>query len=209
MKKTGRVLCLNSLKLDFLMKLDRVRASLCILSAAGLLTGILLFSVKNSSFDIAKTVFGAIFKFKTGDNFAIAFLIASGIFLSVILLQIIFGSSVFGVIVVPLSAFSINCIFGMTLAYSYNTYKLSGLAFNSILLIPTFAIFLFGFIVSSSALLNYSICQLKNLSKKRNSKDNADFSAMLKKQLFASLIMLFNALLEVILNHIFIANFNF
>lgn len=209
MKSTGRVFSLNSLKLNFIPKLDRVRAILCITSAVGLLLGFILFSQDNNSAEISGFLFKVILSFKLGDNFLISLLIAATAFLSVILILIIFGSSVFGVVIIPLATLSVNCLFGMILAYSYHTYKITGLAFNSILLIPTFSVFLIGMTVSSSALLNYSLSQLKNLSKNRNSTQKTIFLAMLKKQLIAALVLIFNAVFEVVLNRIFITNFNF
>ena len=103
----------------------------------------------------------------------------------------------------------INAIFGTVLALSYQHYQISGLAFNSVLLIPSYTVFLIALIISSTSILKYSLFQFNCLVKNNSAKLAVEFHSMLKKQLMVLIILIPNAVLEVLLNNLFIKTFKF
>ena len=209
MKKAGKVVSLNRLNLSFILKCDRVKLSLYLLSVIGLFAGFALYSKDSCSGYIAKFLFSNLLSFKLRKDIVLSIIIALSSFISVIVVSVIFGASVFGIVVIPIFLMIINGLFGTMLALSYQSYKIAGLAFNSVLLIPSFAVFIIALTISYSAILKYSIFQLNALNSGSGGKLSVEFSRMLKKQLTVLIILIPNAVLEVILDQLFIKSFDF
>ena len=207
--KFGKVVSIKSLNFKFLLNCDRVKLILYILSALGLFFGFLLYSKDGNSAIISKEIVSRIIYFKMGKDAVKAFFIAFVCLITPSVFTIIFGSSVFGVVVIPMLIMLINTTFGTVLSYSYHNYQIGGLAFNSVLLIPTFLFFLIGFITSSAGVMRFSLYQLNLLTKGKGFRISNEFSVMLKKQIIVLFIFVFDAFLEILLNRIFVNSFNF
>lgn len=207
--KFGKVVSIKSLNFKFILNCDRVKVLLYILSLSGLLFGFIFYSNNGNSVAVSKNIFSGIIYFKTGKDIVKSYLLSLICFMSPSVLIFVFGSSIFGVIVTPLFIISLNTLFGTLLSFSYHNYQIGGLAFNCVLLIPTYLLFLIGFVISSSAVMRFSLYQFNSLSKGKSLRISAEFAAMLNKQLVVLVIFLFDAFLEVVLNRIFIKSFNF
>lgn len=210
MKKPSKVVSLNRLNLSFILKCDRVKLLLYVLSAIGLILGFILYSKDNNSSYFAGYIFSKIIKFKLRKDFITSFIFAFSAFLSIVVISIILGASVFGIVVVPVIALLLNGFFGTVLALSYQKYQIGGLAFNSVLLIPSYTVFLIAIIISSTAVLKYSLFQLNSLIKNNGGgKISFEFNIMLKKELWVLLIIIADSVFEVALNCIFVKAFDF
>ena len=207
--KIGKVVSVKSFNFDVILKCDRVKLLLYLLSAFGILFGFFFFSKEGNSYFLLKAIFSKIVYLKASSDFVKSFLFSLlGLIVPVILI-IVFGSSAFGVVVIPLTVAFINYIFGGLLAFSYYNYKLSGLAFNAVLLIPTFFFFIIALIICSSSVIKYSLFQLSSLSSSKSGRMSIEFSSMIKKQVLVFVLILCDAILEVVLNKLFISAFDF
>ena len=67
------------------------------------------------------------------------------------------GTSLFGVVTVPLTVFGCGVFYGSAVAYLYFEYALKGVAFNAVIFLPSSLVLLLFLVFAARLSLNYSI----------------------------------------------------
>ena len=132
------------------------------------------------------------------------FKIAVGSFLnsfSYIVLVFIFGSCIFGVVVLPFVVFSSGLNYGSMIALLYSQYALKGIAFNAVVVLPSAALFVAVLILAARQAVGFSL-KVASLTFPRTSPANlsCDFKYYFLVFLKYSLAVLLSALLDAFIS---------
>ena len=176
---------------------------------AGLIIG--SFSVKNeNSFIVSKTISSYMSYVKSKaeiSNIAVFFstmLMSS----SVIVIAYFIGLCAIGIPLISLIPLATGSFIGMISGYIYETYMLKGLGYCGIIIFPCAVISVSAIIFSCKESMLMSKNMLNLLSQRHNNKYN-DFKTYSLKFVIYISISASGALIEAIMNHLFIRLFNF
>ncbi len=126
-----------------------------------------------------------------------------------ILLGFAFGTSVLGVVFVPLIVGVRSFLYGGMAATLYAEYSLKGIAFYTVLILPSAIVFIFGFLFAMCEALNFSL-MLTRLTFPQTMPINISFQfrSFSIKYLFVSVIIVFSAVIDAVLCGNFLMVFN-
>ena len=209
MRHTGIVNLSRSKFANTVLK-NNVVIILAICFVVGIIVGVLAIGNSEALLNIAKSDFDSYLTLRRNSSFGNIFFSS---FLSVLpyaLLIFLCGTSIVGIALTPLSVMYRGFCYGLTAAYLYNTMSLQGIAFNSLILIPTTLIAVFGYLTCGREAVNFSI----NLAKISMPNGQAvsiynDFRLYCKRSLIYFIFYIASALLDAIMCGSFIKFFNF
>lgn len=210
MKKTGGVVSLKKLKLFNFQKCDAIKISFAVIMFIGIIIGLIISSKNNQIGEMGKKLFNILYGYKSIDNI-IKNIIYSFIFFFLInLLVLIFGASAFGIVTLPIFTICIYSFFGMILSYSYKSYNFKGLAYNSVLIIPTLVVFSIAYLISIDKTFNFSFSLINGITKKGYNRSLYEgFTQLLKKQTVINAWFLVASVVECLIDNLFIGGFDF
>ena len=209
MRHSG-VVNLNRSKFISAVLKNNVIILLTVFFVVGIIIGTITLSNNEVIFDIAKTNFSSFAQIRKGGTFGNIFISSFFDILPFALLLFLCGTSIVGIALTPLAIAYRGFSYGVTAAYLYNTYSLQGIAFNSLILIPTTLIAVFGFLICGRSALNFSVYLAKiSLPKGQAVCIYNDFRTYCKKALLFLLFYVASALLDAIMSVSFIDYFNF
>ncbi len=118
------------------------------------------------------------------------------------------GTSVLGLISVPVCVFAKAFIYGTVTAYLYSAHSLNGVAFHAVILLPPAIFFIIGFMLSSIEAINFSVV-LAGLTVSKSSSVNLyyEFKRYCIRFLLFCIFVLLSALLDAMLSVNFLGNF--
>lgn len=153
----GKVLNLSKLKLINYFTQNKTLIISLIIFILGIIFGILI-EDKYETFTnfTVKFLEGYINLRKTG-RFLKIFSNSLFSYLLILLFFLISGTSLFGVVTVPISLCFCGIFFGNITSYLYSEYSLKGIAFNAVILIPSSIIFLILLIFVCKESVNFSL----------------------------------------------------
>lgn len=205
MKKTGGVFNLYKLNLKPILNCDRVKLIYAVITVLGVLIGLFLFNSNSLSNEFSKFFFEKLLIYKKSADFLFQFSSSFFVFFLIIFIIISFGTSPFGIVILPLISLSINVIFGSILAYSYSSMDIKGIAFNSVLLIPTYILLSFGMINSLSSAQSFAYSLFSSLiGKSKSSQISLKFNEMLKKHISVLIIIFLASLFDIAISRVFV-----
>ncbi len=122
---------------------------------------------------------------------------------------LISGTSMLGVIIVPLIVAVRGYLFGCISAYLYSVYSFEGVAFHAVIILPSAIIFTITLIFCSIDCIKFSF-NLAKLTFKENSLNNIffEFRNLTVKLLIYSLFIFISAVIESLLYTSFLKNFS-
>lgn len=110
------------------------------------------------------------------------------------------GSSVLGVILVPLFVGLRGFLYGGMSALLYSEYLLKGIAFHTVLILPSAIIFIFGFLFAASEALSFSLVLTRlTLPQEMPRNISFQFKSYCIKYLIITVIVLFSAVVDALL----------
>lgn len=125
-----------------------------------------------------------------------------------IILCFIFGTSMLGVVLVPICVALRAFVYGSVISYLYSAYSLEGVAFHAIILLPAAIFLIIAFILASIEAIRFSLF-LANLTLSRTETSNLffEFRQYCLRFLIFSIFVLISCFLDAILSSNFLDNF--
>ena len=208
--RKGTVLSLKSCNkiLDFLIK-NHILIILTICFVSGLIAGIFTLhkydTIENWNISFLESFITSRSE-KSFLNIAVNSFFGSMLF---IMLCFVCGSSVLGAILVPLNVIMRGFLYGGTAALLYSEYLLKGIAFHTVLILPSAIVFLFGFLFAAREAFNFSL-MLTQLTFPQSMPMNISFQfrSYCIKFLLISVIIVFSAVVDAVLCGNFITVFS-
>ncbi len=155
--KKSRVLNLRNFKFLELVNKNRVLLLISISFLIGIITATILYSKNSVVVEYANNQLNRYLGVRSNSNLiGIAFksFLASMLYLIAVY---IFGTSMLGTILVPITVFLRGFSGGALSALLYNQYSLKGIALNAVLIIPPTIIFVIAFIYGANKAFNFSL----------------------------------------------------
>ncbi len=123
-------------------------------------------------------------------------------------LCVISGSSMFGIIIVPLIIIFKGLMFGCVSSFLYSSFSFEGVAFHAVIILPSAIIFTITLIFCSIDAINFSL-NLARLTFKEHSENTVflGFKRLIYKLMIYSVFVLISAVVESLLSKSFIGNF--
>lgn len=130
-------------------------------------------------------------------------------YLAVLFLMFLLGASLFGVVTVPATMFIKGFIVGGMSAFLYSQYGLKGVAFNSVIFIPTTLAFLVVLLLAGRESVKFSFkFSSLTLSKTLPQNLSNDFKAYSIKYLIFMVLTFLASLVDAVITKGFIKNFS-
>ena len=129
---------------------------------------------------------------------------------SMLMLMAVFasGTSMLGVILVPVLSVLRGLLYGCVAAMLYAEYSLRGIAFNAVMIIPSAIIFIISLLLASRESVKFSLIIVK-ISMPKSPAVNLyqDFKNYCGRYIFICLIALLSAVTDAVLSSSFLADF--
>lgn len=204
------VLNLNRLHIKDYLGKNKSLLLFSLLFVIGVISGTILFINNSFVSSLAKSSFTDYFAVRR--NSAFLKIIVSSFFSSVysFLIAYFCGSSLLGVLAVPILIFVEGGTVGALISYVYYTYSIKGIAYNAIILLPHTVIVLVALLFAAKDSFFFSLKFLKlTLPKNRPLNLFADFKEYCLKFLIYVLIILIASIVDAVICHNFIVYFEF
>ena len=120
------------------------------------------------------------------------------------------GTSLIGVVLIPLLVFLKGSIIGVYSGFIYSNYLLKGIAFNALFFIPVNIILVFALIFCSKTSFSYAIILLKiSMPKSYSVNLSSNFQNYYKRFSLAALLVILSAVIDALMSSSFLGLFNF
>lgn len=209
MRHSGIVHLGRNKVVDTILK-NNVVIILSVFFVIGIVIGVSLLSNNESVFQFAKSDFEKFLVLRKNNSFGKVFISSFLGLLPYVLLIFLCGTSLVGIALTPLSILYRGFCYGITASYLYCDYSLQGIAFNSLILIPTTLIAVFGYLISGREAFNFSL-HLAKISMPNGQAVSMynDFRLYCKRSLLYFIFYMVSALFDAIMCISFIKFFNF
>lgn len=206
----GRVLNLSKLKItDFLIK-NKILIICLILFLFGIVFGIFTLGKYQSLNSFSKDFINEFIKMRVSEKFSK--ILTNSFFKHVLVIVIfsVFGTSMFGVVTVPLLLCGVGVIYGNVTAYLYSEFALKGVAFNAVIFIPSVIVFLIVLVLACKESVDFSI-KISSLtfSKSLSFNLSTEFKKFIIMFSIFILAAFFSAIIDAIIACSFIKYFQF
>lgn len=183
---------------------------MAVLFIAGIIISVTVYSDKTKISSILVKIFNYYLSKHSAGKFAKIFLTSLLGYLSIIVLYFIFGTSMMGLVFIPIFTLTLGFLSGGISSVLYSQFALKGVAFNALIIIPPTLVFLVSlfFCAKESLCLSLSISKL-TLYKSSTPNLYEDFKSFCAKYLLTVLFLVAAALLDSALSRLFINFFDF
>ncbi len=208
--KNSAILNLNRTKFFEVFVKNKFLILLLLCYIAGIIFGVVWLKGSDTVFDIAKADFESYLSVRHNSSFFNVFLSAFFAVLPICLILFLCGTSVVGIVLIPIAVCYCGFDYGICTAYLYKQYLLQGIAFNSLILIPCTLIAVIGYILISREAFSFSH-QLLRVTMPNNNNLNVytGFKGYCKRFVVIIFIFIGSALADSLLNLAFLNFFNF
>ena len=203
--RKGKVLSLKNLRLgDFFSKNNSLLIPV-IFVCAGIIAGIFCEGRVRLLSDYARSFIERFTALRTGASFisvALDSFMSAELFLLCVFAA---GTSMLGVVLVPVAAVLRGILYGGVSAFLYSQYTVKGIAFNAVLIIPSAFVFVIALLLASRESVRFSLL-IARMSLPSTPAVNLsyDFKNYCGRYLLISLIALASALTDAVLSCFFI-----
>ena len=208
--KKSRVVSLKKVGIVDFLKRNIIIVVLCLLFVAGVVIGTICYVKSAAANSLAKNWFADYISFRISDAFLSIFLNSLLFYLLVSLCVFCCGTSMIGVVLIPMISGYLGFRYGSIASYVYSVYELKGIAFNSVILIPPTAVFLVGLFYASRCSVEFSLV-ISRLTISRTAARNlsVDFKNYCSRYTILLAIIVFVALIDALFCRWFIGFFDF
>ncbi len=194
---------------DFFVK-NRFVIFILISYVIGIVLGIFWLRSSDAVFDIAAADFSAYISLRGSSTFIKIFYDAFLSFLPICLMVFLSGTSVVGIILIPILICYCGFDYGICTGYLYSNFLLQGIAFNSLILIPCTLIAVLGYLLLSRESFYFSLQLLRvTMPNAKNPNIYSGFKGYCKKFVILMFIFVGASLLDAVLTFSFVKYFNF
>lgn len=208
--KKGKVINLN-FKGDFYAFLvkNKVLLFVIVFFSLGIILGNFVFIKNDLLINFSNNYLIDFFDNRIDSNFIN--IVINSIFKSLLIFIIIFafGSSIFGLIFIPIIIFSLGVIYSSISAILYSEYLLKGIAFHSVIILPSAAILFVGILFCAKESIEFSY-KIAELTFKKNSSYNLsnDFKYFCGKNILFLLFVVISSFVDGLISSSFLKSFN-
>lgn len=208
--KKGIIVNLRPLKLLNYVKLNKTFMALGLLFIVGVIVGSVWLTQNNWLTDITKSFLESFISLHKNASFFSKLYSSSIKYVVILILYFVTGTSMFGVAVTPFILTWQGIITGNIVSLLYSQYSLHGIAFNAIILIPPCSIFTVCCFFAAKYAIEFSLNIAKTtMPNSRPITLHNYFKEYCIKYLIILSITIVCALIEIILNILFLNFFNF
>lgn len=208
--RKGIIVNLKKIKIFNYVTLNKLFIILCVLFVVGIAVGSIFFRQGNWLQDNAESFFNNYIKLHNAPNFFKKLLALFARYLIVLCLIFLSGTSMLGVAVTPFITLWQGIIFGAVSSFMYKTYGLSGIAFNAIIIIPSAIIFTLCCFFAARYAIDFSFTIAKlTFPRSKPASLYISFKDYCCKYLIIIGVSLICAIIDIVLNLLFIKFFNF
>lgn len=208
--KKSRVVSLKNVEIVNFLKSNIIIVILCLLFVAGVIIGTVCYVKSDAANSLAKEWFSDYISFRVSNTFLSIFLNSLLFYLLVSLCVFCCGTSMIGVVLIPLVSGYLGFRYGSIASYIYSVYELKGIAFNSVILIPPTAVFLVGLFFASRCSIEFSlIISRLTISKTTARNLSLDFKNYCSRYTILLAVTVFVALIDASFCKWFIGFFEF
>ena len=197
----GKVLSLKNFKLADFVARNNILTILVVLIAGGIAVGIFTQSKIQLLSEYSADYLERFIALRSGESFvsvALSSFMGSAL---VLLLLFAAGTSMLGVVLVPLLTAVRGMFFGGVSALLYSQYAVKGIAFNAVLIIPSAFVFVIALLLAARESMRFSVLIAKISLPGSPSVNLAfDFKNYCGRYLFITLIVLASALVDAVLS---------
>lgn len=175
----------------------------------GLFIGVLWFKFKNANGDFYSSQFKELYS-QLSSGFASAFMFAATSLLPFAAAIFLSGTCMVGGVMVPVIMAIRGINLGLMMGYIYSSYRLIGIVFNLLMIIPSGIISTIALILSAREALGFSLSLARLAFPGRSMPEiDQDFKFYCLRQLFVLMFFAVSALVQTVMAVAFIAYFEF
>ena len=206
----GKVLNLSRLKFTGFLLENKILIICLSLFLIGIIFGVSAVSDYKKITDLAKNVVTEFVEYRTNYTFLKIFLNSFFRSVMVLLLFLILGTSMFGVVTVPLTVALLGVFYGSITSYLYSEFALKGIAFNAVIFLPASIVFIIVLLLACRESVNFSLkISGLTISKTVSYNFSNDFKRFLIMFLVFVCFSLISALIDATISSAFIKYFDF
>lgn len=208
--RKGIIVNLKRFKVLDYVTLNKIFIVLCIVFISGIAIGSIVLSKNNWLSQTTESLFKSYISVHSGNAFFKKLLVCFSRYLIVLVLYFLSGSSMLGVAVTPFITVWQGILFGSLSAHLYSSHGLSGIAFNAIILIPPSVIFTVCCFFAARYAIDFSLLIAKlTLPRSKPASLYINFKNYCGKYLIFIAVSLICAIIDIVLNLLFLKFFNF
>ena len=207
--RRGTIVNLNKVKVfDAIIK-NRLIIIVALCFLIGAVSGSIAFGSETKLFDISEKIFKSYLSVRLGKS-VFSILISSFLFAASVLVgMFLCGSSMLGVVLSPLAVFFGGFFCGSFCSYLYSQFSLKGIAFNAVIIIPSFIILIVCIIFSACDSVKFSLVLAKlTLPSTYPVNLYLDFKRYCGRYLIFVALCLISGLVDSVLSHSFLKLFD-
>lgn len=208
--RKGIIVNLKRFKVLDYVTLNKIFIILCAVFIAGIAIGSAFFQKNGWLSQTIKTLFESYISSHSSNLFFKKFIVCFMRYLIVLIIYFLSGSSMFGVAVTPFITVWQGILFGAVSSYLYQSYGLSGVAFNAIILIPPAIIFIICSFFAARYAIDFSLNVARlTLPRSKPASLSISFKNYCGKYLIFIAVSLACTIIDIVLNKFFLKFFNF
>ncbi|MBQ8740178.1 MAG: hypothetical protein IJY79_01350 [Clostridia bacterium] len=208
--RKGIIVNLKRFKVLDYVTLNKIFIVLCVVFISGIAIGSIVLSKNNWLSQTTESLFKSYISVHSGNAFFKKLLVCFSRYLIVLVLYFLSGSSMLGVAVTPFITVWQGILFGSLSAHLYSSHGLSGIAFNAIILIPPSVIFTVCCFFAARYAIDFSLLIAKlTLPRSKPASLYINFKNYCGKYLIFIAVSLICAIIDIVLNLLFLKFFNF
>lgn len=208
--KKSRVVSLKNIEIATFLKRNIIVVILCLMFIIGVVVGTICYVKSPTAANLAQQWFTEYISFRVTDSFLNIFINSALFFMVISLCVFAGGTSMIGVVLIPLISGYLGFRYGCIASYVYSVYELKGIAFNSVILIPPTAIFLVGLFFASRYSVEFSLIITRLTIPKTSARNlSVDFKTYCTKFAVLLVIIIFVSLIDALFCRWFIDFFDF
>lgn len=208
--KASRVVSLKKLGIFNYFLKNRIILILCVSFIIGITIGVFAFTNSDLSKQLANWVFTNLFPNRESKTFITLFISSMMLYALFLIVCFLCGTSLMGVVVVPLFVIFCGFLYGDLSAFLYSRFALKGIAFNAVILLPPTLIFFICLTFAAKESVDFSLRLAKTtLPKSRPINLAYDFKNYCGRYLLLASVVLFSSLTDALLSKMFLHHFNF
>lgn len=205
--KKGTVLSLKNLRFADFMAKNNILVILVILFIIGIAAGTFSCSKVSALSDYSEAYLKRFISERTDASFISVTLDSFMGSTLTLLLTFAAGTSMLGVILVPLISLLRGALYGGVSSILYSEYSVRGIAFNAVLIIPASIIFIISLILASRESVKFSLVIAKlSLPGSPSVNLSVDFKNYCGRYLFICLLVLASALVDAVMSCSFLGS---
>ena len=208
--RKGIIVNLKRFKVLDYVTLNKIFIVLCVVFISGIAIGSIVLSKNNWLSQTTESLFKSYISVHSGNAFFKKLLVCFSRYLIGLVLYFLSGSSMLGVAVTPFITVWQGILFGSLSAHLYSSHGLSGIAFNAIILIPPSVIFTVCCFFAARYAIDFSLLIAKlTLPRSKPASLYINFKNYCGKYLIFIAVSLICAIIDIVLNLLFLKFFNF